>query len=178
MLARGDEHALIHGQDLCASPQGAQLWCQHWIGKFSSPHAWRHARAAGRAQRHETRRARKRLPPPRLSHAAQGLLCHRHRVVATVPTLHRKGAFGHQRGDASASPRGTSDPPRDCLARPATSHAAIINLRGITAAERDTKSQGNFTLQDNRESQSVRNTLLSRNQPHAEVASPIKPFSY
>ena len=70
------------------------------------------------------------------------------------------------------------DPPRDCLARPATSHAAIINLRGITAAERDTKSQGNFTLQDKRESQSVRNTLLSRNQPHAEVASPIKPFSY
>ena len=38
MLARADEHALIHGQDLCTSPQGAQLWCQHWIGEFSSLH--------------------------------------------------------------------------------------------------------------------------------------------
>ena len=149
------------------------------IGSVSSRHRTPGATPARQEGLNGTRHAaRKHLPPPRLSHAAQGLLCHRHRVVATVPTLHRKGAFGHQRGGASASPRGTSDPPRDCLARPATSHAAIINLRGITAAERDTKSQGNFTLQDKHESQSVRNTLLSRNQPHAEVASPIKPFSY
>ena len=37
-LARGAEHALIHGQDRCASPRGAQLWCQHRIGEFSSLH--------------------------------------------------------------------------------------------------------------------------------------------
>ena len=35
-LARGAKHARIHGQDRCASPRGAQLWCQH--GSVSSRH--------------------------------------------------------------------------------------------------------------------------------------------
>ena len=99
MLARGDEHALIHRQDLCASPQGAQLWCQHWIGEFSSLHTLGPLRSLRRQARRNSK-----------SYAAQGLLCYRHRVGATVPTLHREGAFGHQRGGMKASPRGTSDP--------------------------------------------------------------------
>ena len=61
MLARGDEHALIHGQDLCASPQGAQLWCQHWIGEFSSLHTLGPLRSLRRQARRNSK-----------SYAAQG----------------------------------------------------------------------------------------------------------